>query len=137
MRSYQIYLTLFASVIIVVKADFNVTILHTNDVHARVEQTNKYGGKCKVKDVASNKCFGGVARRKTAIDQIRRRDQNVLLLDGGDQFQGTMWFNVYKGKEARIFMNDLRYDAMVYFLPCYFDFDFSFLYRHSSEVLTF
>ena len=113
MRSYRIWLTFLASVILV-KADFNLTILHTNDVHARVEQTNKYGGKCKDDDVAKNKCFGGVARRKTAIDQIRRRDKNVLLLDGGDQFQGTMWFNVYKGKEARIFMNELRYDAMVF-----------------------
>ena len=113
MRSYRIWLTLLASVILV-KADFNLTILHTNDVHARVEQTNKYGGKCKDDDAAKNKCFGGVARRKTAIDQIRGRDKNVLLLDGGDQFQGTMWFNVYKGKEARIFMNELRYDAMVF-----------------------
>ncbi|XP_065065306.1 snake venom 5'-nucleotidase-like isoform X2 [Rhopilema esculentum] len=97
-----------------VLADFNLTILHTNDVHARIEQTNKYGGKCSDLDAAINKCFGGVARRKTAIDQIRKTDENVLLLDGGDQFQGTLWFNVYKGLEASTFMNDLGYDAMAF-----------------------
>ena len=109
----QRFFLLTASVICCIRADFNLTILHTNDVHARVEQTNKYGGKCRVADAANNKCFGGVARRKTAIDQIRAKDKNVLLLDGGDQFQGTLWFSVYKGEEARIFMNDLGYDAMV------------------------
>ena len=92
---------------------FNLTILHTNDVHARIEQTNTYGGRCSNDDAAKNKCFGGVARRKTVIDKIRKEDKNVLLLDGGDQFQGTLWFNVYKGKEARMFMNELGYNAMV------------------------
>ena len=96
-----------------IKADFNLTILHTNDVHARVEQANKYGGSCSDKDAKANKCFGGVARRKTVLDEIRSKDQNVLLLDGGDQYQGTLWFNVYKGNEAKIFMNALGYDAMV------------------------
>ena len=96
-----------------IKADFNLTILHTNDVHARVEQTNKYGGSCSDKDAKANKCFGGVARRKTVLDEIRSKEQNVLLLDGGDQYQGTLWFNVYKGNEAKIFMNALGYDAMV------------------------
>lgn len=108
---YQILL--LAAVVYSSRGEFNLTILHTNDVHARVEQTNKYGGQCTDKDDAANKCFGGVARRKTVIDEIRGKETNVLLLDGGDQFQGTLWFNVYKGKEARIFMNDLGYNAMV------------------------
>ena len=105
-----------------IKAEFNLTILHTNDVHARVEQTNKYGGSCNDKGAKANKCFGGVARRKTVLDEIRSKEQNVLLLDGGDQYQGTLWFNVYKGNEAKIFMNALGYDAMV---SCSF-FRFSF-----------
>ncbi len=109
--------TTFLAVILalaqVINANFPLTILHTNDVHARVEQTNKYGAKCSDKDAASGKCYGGVARRKTAIDKIRKEDKNVILLDGGDQFQGTLWFNVYKGNEARMFMNELNYTAMV------------------------
>lgn len=89
-------------------ADWELTILHTNDVHARVEETNKDSGKCTKGD-----CYAGVARRFTKIQEIRRNEQNVLLLDAGDQFQGTVWFNYYKGDEASYFMNKLRYDAMV------------------------
>ena len=92
---------------------FELTLLHTNDVHARIEEADVYGGTCSSEDSKAGKCYGGVARRKTVIDEIRRNQSNVLLLDGGDQFQGTLWFNVYKGKEARIFMNLLKYDAMV------------------------
>ncbi|KAG9493666.1 hypothetical protein GDO78_001511 [Eleutherodactylus coqui] len=89
-------------------ASFEITILHTNDVHARVEQTNKDAGKCGT----PADCYGGVARRLTKINEIRATHKNVLLLDGGDQFQGTIWFNVYKGEEAAYFMNHLKYDAM-------------------------
>ncbi|XP_071998115.1 5'-nucleotidase [Engystomops pustulosus] len=89
-------------------APFQITILHTNDVHARVEQTNRDSGKCG----NPADCYGGVARRLTKINEIRANHKNVLLLDGGDQFQGTIWFNYYKGREASSFMNHLRYDAM-------------------------
>ncbi|XP_062858530.1 5'-nucleotidase [Trichomycterus rosablanca] len=91
----------------VVTAGWELTLLHTNDVHARVEETNKDSGKC-----TKGNCFAGVARRFTKIEEIRRSDKNVLLLDAGDQFQGTVWFNFYKGTEAAHFMNKLRYDAM-------------------------
>lgn len=91
-----------------VAADWELTLLHTNDVHARVEETNKDSGKC-----TKGSCFAGVARRYTKIKEIRRHVQNVLLLDAGDQFQGTVWFNYYKGSEAAHFMNKLGYDAMV------------------------
>ena len=109
------YCLFILGLVSIIKAEFNLTILHTNDVHARVEQTNKYGGSCSSKDSKANKCFGGVARRKTVLDQLRSKEQNVLLLDGGDQYQGTLWFNVYKGNEAKIFMNELGYNAMVSF----------------------
>ena len=95
------------------KGNFQLTILHTNDVHARIEQTNKYGGRCTPKDLANQKCFGGVARRQFIIKEIRKADANVLLLDAGDQFQGTVWFTIYKGKASAFFMNQLGYDAMV------------------------
>ncbi|XP_018422637.1 PREDICTED: 5'-nucleotidase isoform X2 [Nanorana parkeri] len=87
---------------------FQITILHTNDVHARVEQSSRDSGKCG----NPADCYGGVARRFTKVKEIRANQQNVLLLDGGDQFQGTIWFNVYAGMEAAHFMNDLAYDAM-------------------------
>ncbi|KAJ8389348.1 hypothetical protein AAFF_G00120560 [Aldrovandia affinis] len=79
-----------------------LALLHTNDVHARIEET------CSSKGL----CFAGVARRFAKIRDVRSREANVLLLDAGDQFQGTVWFTYYKGAEAAYFMNKLGYDAM-------------------------
>ncbi|KAM4521807.1 snake venom 5'-nucleotidase-like [Odontesthes bonariensis] len=90
---------------------WDLVLLHTNDVHARVEETSVHSGKC---SPGRGECFGGVARRAAEIQRIRAAERNVLLLDGGDQFQGTVWFNYYKGAEAAHFMNKLRYDAMVF-----------------------
>ncbi|XP_072437242.1 5'-nucleotidase [Chiloscyllium punctatum] len=87
-------------------SSFDLTILHTNDVHGRVEETSEDSSMC-----ASN-CYAGVARRLTAIRQIKDKEKNVLLLDAGDQYQGTIWFNYYKGAEAAHFMSELGYDAM-------------------------
>lgn len=91
-------------------ATWDLVLLHTNDVHARVEETSVHSGKCG----SSGGCYAGVARRATEIRRIRSSESNVLLLDAGDQFQGTVWFNYYKGAEAAHFMNELRYDAMVF-----------------------
>nr|XP_046228876.1 snake venom 5'-nucleotidase-like [Scatophagus argus] len=92
-------------------AAWDLVLLHTNDVHARVEETNEHSGKCKS---SSSGCFAGVSRRATMIKRIRSSESNVLLLDAGDQFQGTVWFNYYKGAEAAHFMNKLGYDAMAF-----------------------
>ncbi|XP_078133383.1 snake venom 5'-nucleotidase-like [Sander vitreus] len=89
---------------------FEVTLLHTNDNHARIEETSEDSGKCS----ETGPCFGGVARRFTKVSEIRKTEKNVLLLDAGDQFQGTIWFNYYKGAEAAHFMNKLGYDAMAF-----------------------
>ncbi|XP_070776889.1 snake venom 5'-nucleotidase-like [Enoplosus armatus] len=89
---------------------FEVTLLHTNDNHARIEETSEDSGKCP----ARGPCFAGVARRFTKVSEIRKKEKNVLFLDAGDQFQGTVWFNYYKGAEAAYFMNKLGYDAMAF-----------------------
>ncbi|XP_042244650.1 snake venom 5'-nucleotidase-like [Thunnus maccoyii] len=89
---------------------FELTLLHTNDNHARIEETSVDSGKCP----AGGPCFAGVARRFTKVSEIRKKEKNVLFLDAGDQFQGTVWFNYYKGAEAAYFMNKLGYDAMAF-----------------------
>ena len=104
---------LVISLVISVYGEFKLTILHTNDVHARIEQASKFGARCDKNAAAANKCFGGVARRKTALDKQRKENENTVLLDGGDQFQGTTWFELYNGYEAAHFMEKLGYDAMV------------------------
>lgn len=63
-------------------------------------------------EVKNNHCFGGVARLKTVIDQIRSTNDNVLLLDAGDQFQGTLFFSIFGAYLSSIIMNEFKYDAM-------------------------
>ncbi|XP_006823452.1 snake venom 5'-nucleotidase-like [Saccoglossus kowalevskii] len=92
--------------------DYKLTLLHTNDVHARFEETDVNSGSCDESEKAAGECYAGVSRRMTEVERIRERDENVLLLDAGDEYQGTMWFFVYKGKATSHFMNWLDYDAM-------------------------
>ena len=93
-------------------ADYTLTILHTNDFHARFEPINKYDSSCGAEDNAEGKCFGGSARLATAIAEARGRTNNAILVDGGDQFQGTLFYTYYKGKLTAEMMNWLGYDAM-------------------------
>ena len=91
---------------------YEITILHTNDFHARFRPISKYDNNCSAESNAKGKCFGGTARLITAIEDARTRHSNTILLDGGDQFQGTLFYNLYKGKVAAEMMNKLEYDGM-------------------------
>jgi len=88
--------------------DFTLIIIHTNDVHAHYEPFDSSGGSCD----ADEECWGGSARTAGMIDKIRGEGGNVLLVDAGDQFQGTLFFNQYKGQDARELMNDIGYQVM-------------------------
>lgn len=92
--------------------DFTLTILHTNDVHARVDQFDSSGNSCDAEEAAANECFGGAARLKTVVEQVRAETPNTVLLDAGDQFQGTLFYNQYRGGEAQEMMTLLGYQAM-------------------------
>jgi 5'-nucleotidase / UDP-sugar diphosphatase len=93
-------------------ADFNLTILHTNDFHARFEPISKFDSGCSEEDNAAGECFGGSARLVTAVENAKSRAENWLLVDGGDQFQGTLFYTYYKGKAAAEMMNKMGYDGM-------------------------
>ena len=93
-------------------ADYSLTILHTNDFHARFEPISKYDSGCGEEDNLEGKCFGGSARLVTALAEARARTNNAILVDGGDQFQGTLFYTYYKGKLAAEMMNKLGYDGM-------------------------
>ena len=92
--------------------EFELTLLHTNDVHGRVDEFDSGGNSCDEEEKAANECFGGAARLKTMVDQVRAEGDPVLLLDAGDQFQGTLFYTQYKGGEAQEMMNLLGYQAM-------------------------
>ncbi|KAK7108614.1 hypothetical protein V1264_016316 [Littorina saxatilis] len=89
-----------------------MTFLHTNDVHARYEQYNKYGSSCTESDASQGQCFGGYARLAAAIKSLRAQNPDSLLLDGGDQYQGTLYFYKYGGNITSHFMNWVGYDVM-------------------------
>lgn len=80
-----------------------LTILHTNDVHSRLEPFPMDGSK--------NQGLGGVAARAELINKIRAEQEHVLLLDAGDIFQGTPFFNIYKGEPEIKAMTAMKYDA--------------------------
>lgn len=80
-----------------------ITILHTNDVHSRLEPFPMDGSR--------NQGLGGVAARAALIEEIRNEGGQVLLLDAGDIFQGTPYFNLYKGEPEMKAMRMMGYDA--------------------------
>ena len=84
-------------------AAYKLTILHTNDQHSRIEPFDS--------SYSRNPNQGGFARRATLIQQIRSQEKNVLLLDAGDIFQGTPYFNFYGGELEFKLMSMMGYDA--------------------------
>jgi len=86
-----------------------ITLLHTNDTHSHLEPVPRDPDL-----TAGNQGpqQGGIARRKTLIDGIRARQSNVLLLDAGDNFQGAIFYNAWKGSAEIMALNALGYDAV-------------------------
>ncbi|MCD2259277.1 bifunctional metallophosphatase/5'-nucleotidase [Psychroserpens luteolus] len=80
-----------------------ITILHTNDVHSHIDAFGPDDGR--------NPNQGGVARRASLIAAIRKENPNTLLLDAGDIFQGTPYFNYYGGELEFKLMSMLKYDV--------------------------
>ena len=80
-----------------------ITVLHTNDVHSHIDPF----GPNDVKN--ANK--GGISRRATLIQKLRNENPNTLLLDAGDIFQGTPYFNYFGGALEFKLMSLLNYDA--------------------------
>ena len=79
-----------------------ITILHTNDVHSHIDPFPV--------DHPRNPNMGGAARRAAIIENIRKEEEHVLLLDAGDIFQGTPYFNYYGGELEFKLMSMMQYD---------------------------
>ena len=80
-----------------------ITILHTNDMHSRIEPFPLDGGKFAG--------MGGMSKRASLIKKIRKEQPNVILLDSGDIFQGTPYFNYFGGELEFKLMSQMGYDA--------------------------
>ncbi|WP_276167123.1 metallophosphatase [Zobellia alginiliquefaciens] len=81
----------------------HITILHTNDVHSHIDPFPT--------DHSEFPNLGGLARRATLVESIRKENPNTLLFDAGDIFQGTPYFNFYGGELEFKLMSKLKYDA--------------------------
>ncbi len=84
-------------------SEYKLTILHTNDQHSRIEPFDS--------SYSKNPNEGGFARRAALIQKIRQQESNVLLLDSGDTFQGTPYFNFFGGELEFKLMSMMGYDA--------------------------
>lgn len=73
--------------------NFTMSLMHTNDTHAHLDN---------------------VAKRVTAVKEVRAKKPNALLVDSGDVFSGTLYFNEFKGKADLAFMNAMKYDVMTF-----------------------
>lgn len=80
-----------------------LVILHTNDFHSRFEPFDK-----------NHKTWpnqGGIAQLKSLVDSYRIQHKNVILLDSGDVWQGTSYFNIFKGQPELEWMKNVNYHA--------------------------
>jgi 5'-nucleotidase len=121
-------------------------ILYTNDQHSRIEPFPANDPKF------ANE--GGFAKRAAVIEQLRKEHKNILLLDAGDIFQGTPYFNYYHGELEYKLMSIMGYDATTFgnhdfdlgtenliqqfphasfdFINCNYDFSNSALHHHKK-----
>ncbi|MCR9150197.1 MAG: 5'-nucleotidase/apyrase family protein [Rhodobacteraceae bacterium] len=97
-------------------ADFTLHVLHVNDLHSRIESINRFDSTCNAEGEEKGECFGGVARLATKVAELRAEleaaGQHVVLLDAGDQFQGSLMYTTYKGAAEAEFMEKIGFDAM-------------------------
>lgn len=107
-------LTLYAGFSSAAYAEFTLNILHINDFHSRFGPITSSDSNCDVETDAAGECFGGIARLKTAIDAKRAEleGQNVVLVDAGDQFQGSLFYTQYRSEIIAEFANDLGIEVM-------------------------
>ncbi|KAJ0163299.1 5'-nucleotidase [Colletotrichum tanaceti] len=89
--------------------NFNVSFFHVNDVHAHLDEFSSSGTDCTRPERG---CYGGYARIKHTVDELRPRYNDSLWLNVGDEFQGTLFYSFYKGQKIAETINQLGFDAM-------------------------
>lgn len=106
-----VFVVLFAAIVSSSYA-FRLTVLHTNDMHARFEETSASGGPCG--HSPDQPCYGGFARVKAVADRLKAQDpQATLFLNAGDTYQGTPYYYVFKWSVVKDIIDLLGIDVMV------------------------
>jgi 5'-nucleotidase len=101
-----------------------VHVIHVNDVHSHLDEFNSYGNDCQLSSLTkphlaeseqrtAQACSGGYARIKAQVDTLRDTyPNNHLVLNAGDEFQGTMFYTYYKGQKTAEVLNRMHFDAV-------------------------
>lgn len=93
-----------------------ISIIHVNDIHSHIDEFNKYGTDCRPSVITphpqSQECGGGYARIKAEVERIQLAHPDNLLLNAGDEFQGTMFYTYYKGEKTAEILNQMQFDAV-------------------------
>lgn len=95
-------------------AEFTLTVIHNNDLHCSYLPINPtFNSEC-LNYVNNSKCVAGVARIVTKVKEIRQQysNENILFLNAGDEFQGTVFYSLFKSKIVSDFIQKIQYDAM-------------------------
>ncbi|KAG8897127.1 hypothetical protein FRC00_004788 [Tulasnella sp. 408] len=90
--------------------NYNITIFHLNDVHAHLDQFTASGADCHPED--GKPCFGGYARIKTKMDELRGIYKDSLFINAGDEFQGTLFYTYLGPSVIAQTINQLGFDAI-------------------------
>ncbi|CAG5044109.1 unnamed protein product [Parnassius apollo] len=109
-RSTVCFIALFSVVFGENNGLYELNIIHYNDFHAHFDEVSPTGGVC---NPTESPCIGGFARLYTAVMQAMEAEPDSLLLNAGDTFQGTIWYNFLRWNVSQHFMNMLPHDAHV------------------------
>ncbi|KAF4521723.1 hypothetical protein B566_EDAN012171 [Ephemera danica] len=90
---------------------FTLSVIHINDFHARFDPVSVYSGRCLPGDNEKGLCYGGIARVVTKVNELKDSLPNPLLLNGGDTFQGTLFYSLFKWNISVEFMNRVPFDV--------------------------
>lgn len=95
---------------------FKLLVIHTNDMHSRFLETDEYGSVCSKEHVHQNRCYGGFARVKRAVDDAKleadRKNVSRIFLNAGDMFQGSVFYSILKWKVVADLIQPLGIDVM-------------------------
>uniref|UniRef100_A0A182JP57 Apyrase n=1 Tax=Anopheles christyi TaxID=43041 RepID=A0A182JP57_9DIPT len=100
----------FASFAIGQEELFPLSIVHINDFHARFEEVNEASVTCD--GAGGERCIGGYARTVTVVKKLLAERPNPIYMNAGDNFQGTLWYNIHRWNATTEFLNMLPADAM-------------------------
>ncbi|XP_026671521.1 apyrase isoform X2 [Ceratina calcarata] len=89
---------------------FELSVVHLNDFHARFEQTGPTSGTCHEEE--EENCVGGIARISTMVNRLIAERPNPIFLNAGDNFQGSLWYNIHRWNATATFMNMLPHDVL-------------------------